>query len=122
VSLTNEISLISFGQHGASCIKEIDKINTFVKDYDKLSVILINTDKAGEIAKVKRFVKTKRYPLDNNYHIIMDYNQKLSRSFNAQPIPLTLITKNNQIIFRKRGFNVGDEIEIKNIIEQEIVE
>ena len=87
-----------------------------------LSVILINTDKAGEIAKVKRFVKTKRYPLDNNYHIIMDYNQKLSRSFNAQPIPLTLITKNNQIIFRKRGFNVGDEIEIKNIIEQEIVE
>ena len=52
----------------------------------------------------------------------MDYNQKLSRSFNAQPIPLTLITKNNRIIFRKRGFNVGDEIEIKNIIEQEIVE
>ena len=110
------------GEPGFNIIKEIDKINTFVKDYDNLSVILINTDKAGEIAKVKRFVKTKRYPLDNNYHIIMDYNQKLSRSFNAQPIPLTLITKNNQIIFRKRGFNVGDEIEIKNIIEQEIVE
>ena len=108
VSLTNEISLISFWATWClPCIKEIDKINT---------------DKAGEIAKVKRFVKTKRYPLDNNYHIIMDYNQKLSRSFNAQPIPLTLITKNNQIIYRKRGFNVGDEIEIKNIIEQEIVE
>ena len=123
VSLTNEISLISFWATWClPCIKEIDKINTFVKDYDNLSVILINTDKAGEIAKVKRFVKTKRYPLDNNYHIIMDYNQKLSRSFNAQPIPLTLITKNNQIIFRKRGFNVGDEIEIKNIIEQEIAE
>ena len=69
-----------------------------------------------------RFQLTKKYPLDNNYHIIMDYNQKLSRSFNAQPIPLTLITKNNRIIYRKRGFNVGDEIEIKNIIEQEIIE
>ena len=56
------------------------------------------------------------------YHIVMDYNQKLSRSFNAQPIPLTLITKDNQIIYRKRGFNIGDEIEIKNIIEQVIFE
>ena len=52
----------------------------------------------------------------------MDYNQKLSRSFNAQPIPLTLITKDYQIIYRKRGFNIGDEIEIKNIIEQVIFE
>ena len=103
-------------------IKEIDKINAFVKDYENLSVILINTDKAGEVAKVKRLVNTKKYPIDNKYHIVMDYNQKLSRSFNAQPIPLTLITKNNQIIYRKRGFNIGDEVEIKNIIEQVIFE
>ena len=43
VSLTNEISLISFWATWClPCIKEIDKINTFVKDYDNLSVILIN--------------------------------------------------------------------------------
>ena len=35
VSLTNEISLISFWATWClPCIKEIDKINTFVKDYD----------------------------------------------------------------------------------------
>jgi hypothetical protein len=28
-----------------------------------------------------------------------------------------LILKNNKIIFRKRGFNVGDEIQMKKIIE-----
>jgi len=123
INLTSEVTLISFWATWClPCIKEIDKINIFVKDYENLSVILINTDKAGEIAKVKRLVNAKKYPIDNKYHIVMDYNQKLSRSFNAQPIPLTLITKNNQIIYRKRGFNIGDEVEIKNIIEQVIFE
>ena len=65
---------------------------------------------------------TKKFPIDEKYDIVMDYNQKLSRSFNAQPIPLTLIVKNNKIIYRKRGFNIGDEIEIKNIIEQVVFE
>ena len=123
INLTSEVTLISFWATWClPCIKEIDKINAFVKDYENLSVILINTDKAGEVAKVKRLVNTKKYPIDNKYYIVMDYNQKLSRSFNAQPIPLTLITKNNQIIYRKRGFNIGDEVEIKNIIEQVIFE
>ena len=38
-----------------------------------------------------------------------DYNQKLSRRFNAQPIPLSLIVENNNIVYRKRGFIPGDE-------------
>ena len=39
----------------------------------------------------------------------MDYNQKLSRRFNAQPIPLSFIVDNNNIVYRKRGFIPGDE-------------
>ena len=121
--LSNDVTLISFWATWClPCIKEIDKINLFVKDFKNLSIILINTDKAGEVPKVKRLINTKKYPIDNQYHIVMDFNQKLSRSFNAQPIPLTLITKDNRIIFRKRGFNLGDEIEIKNIIQQAINE
>ena len=49
-------------------------------------------------------------------------NKKLSRSFNAEPIPLTLIVKNDNIVFRKRGFNIGDEIEIRTKIEQALFE
>ena len=52
----------------------------------------------------------------------MDLNKKLSRSFNAEPIPLTLIVKNDNIIFRKKGFNIGDEIEIRTKIEQALFE
>ena len=121
--LTNDVTLISFWATWClPCIKEIDKINLFVKEYENLSVILINTDKAGEITKVKRLINSKKYPLDEKYHIVMDLNKKLSRSFNAQPIPLTLIVKNDNIIFRKRGFNIGDEIEIRTKIEQALFE
>ena len=121
--LTNDVTLISFWATWClPCIKEIDKINLLVKEYENLSVILINTDKAGEITKVKRLINSKKYPLGEKYHIVMDLNNKLSRSFNAQPIPLTLIVKNDNIIFRKRGFNIGDEIEIRTKIEQALFE
>jgi thiol:disulfide interchange protein DsbD len=116
--LTNDVTFVSFWATWCiPCIKEIDKINLFIKDYDNVSVVLINEDRVGEIPKIKRLIKTRKYPLDSQYNIVLDFDQKLSRLFSAQPIPLTLILKNNNIIFRKRGFNIGDEIEMKRIIE-----
>jgi len=95
------------------CLKEIDKVNEFIDDFDNVSVVLINEDRPGDKAKVKSFIRSRRYPVDDNYHIIFDFDKKLSRYFNAQPIPLTLILKNNKIVYRKRGFFVGDEIDLK---------
>ena len=48
----------------------------------------------------------------------MDYNQKLSRSFNAQPIPLTLITKNNQIIYRKEVSILEMKLKLKILLSR----
>ena len=121
--ITNDVTFVTFWATWCiPCIKEIDKINLFIKDYSNVSVVLINEDRVGEIPKVKRLIKTRKYPLDDKYNIVLDFDQKLSRLFSAQPIPLTLILKNNNIIFRKRGFNVGDEIEIKKIIEDALNE
>ena len=42
INLTGDVTLISFWATWClPCIKEIDKINLFVKDYENLSVILI---------------------------------------------------------------------------------
>ena len=70
----------------------------------------------GKVGKVKSFVNSKKYLKGDIYHIVMDYNQKLSRRFNAQPIPLSFIVENNNIIYRKRGFIPGDE----NIFKKEL--
>jgi len=113
-NLTSEVTFISFWATWClPCLKEIDKVNEFIDDFDNVSVVLINEDKPGDKAKVKSFIRSRRYPVDDNYHIIFDFDKKLSRYFNAQPIPLTLILKNNKIVYRKRGFFVGDEIDLK---------
>ena len=88
--ITNEVTFVSFWATWCiPCIKEIDKINLFIKEYDDVSVILINEDRVGEIPKVKRLIKTRKYPLDEQYNIVLDFDQRLSRLFSAQPIPLT---------------------------------
>ena len=116
--LTGDVSFVSFSATWCiPCIKEMDVLSEFIEEYDdKVSVILINTDDPGKVGKVKSFVNSKKYLKGDIYHIVMDYNQKLSRRFNAQPIPLSFIVENNNIIYRKRGFIPGDE----NIFKKEL--
>ena len=121
--LTSEITFVSFWATWCiPCIKEIDKLNEFIGDYKSVSVILVNEDRPGNKAKVKSFVRSKKYPISDTYHIVFDNNHKLSRQFNAQPIPLTLLLKNNKVVYRKRGFKLGDEIEIKRELQKIIDE
>ena len=109
--LTGDVSFVSFWATCCiPCIKEMDVLSEFIEEYDdKVSVILINTDDPGKVGKVKSFVNSKKYLKGDIYHIVMDYNQKLSRRFNAQPIPLSFIVEDNNIVYRKRGFIPGDE-------------
>ena len=95
--LTGDVSFVSFWATWCiPCIKEMDVLSELIQEYDdKVSVILINTDDPGKVSKVKSFVNSKKYLKGDIYHIVMDYNQKLSRRFNAQPIPLSFIVDNN---------------------------
>jgi len=73
-NLTSDVSFISFWATWClPCLKEIDKLNEFIDEYDNVSVILINEDKPGDKAKVKSFVRSRNYPVDNNYHIIFRF-------------------------------------------------
>ena len=101
--LTDGVSIVSFWATWCiPCVKEIYAIEKLIQEngYD-ISVVLINTDDAGKIPKVKSFVNSKRYLKGDNYHIVMDYDRKLYTRFNAKPIPLTFITVDDKIVYRK---------------------
>lgn len=118
--LTGDVSFVSFWATWCiPCVKEIYAIEKLIQENGyKISVVLINTDDAGKIPKVKSFVNSKKYLKGDNYHIVMDYDRKLYKRFNAKPIPLTFITNGSEIVYRKRGFVNGDEYVFKEELDR----
>ena len=119
-ALTNGVSIVSFWATWCiPCVKEIYAIEKLIQENGyKISVVLINTDDAGKIPKVKSFVNSKKYLKGDNYHIVMDYDRKLYKRFNAKPIPLTFITNGSEIVYRKRGIVNGDEYVFKEELDR----
>ena len=60
-ALTNGVSIVSFWATWCiPCVKEIYAIEKLIQENGyKISVVLINTDDAGKIPKVKSFVNSK---------------------------------------------------------------
>jgi hypothetical protein len=47
-----------------------------------------------------------------DYTILLDNNNQLQRSLGASTIPLTMIVKNNKIVYRHTGYSSGVEFEL----------
>ena len=53
-----------------------------------------------------------------DYTILLDSNNELQRALGASTIPLTLIVKNNEIVYRHSGYSAGVEFELFNKIKE----
>ncbi|MEY8847850.1 TlpA family protein disulfide reductase [Psychroserpens sp. XS_ASV72] len=93
------------------CKKELDAINDVYSDWvDETNVKLyaISVDDARTVKRVKPLVSGKQW----EYEILLDTNSELKRRLNAPTIPLTLIVKNNKILYRHSGYTPGSEDEL----------
>ena len=102
------------------CRKELPHLQDLYKKYkDKgLTVLAINEDDPSSEAKVKPFVKGKRF----TFKTAIDKDKELWRKFKIASLPtLFLIDKQGNIVKIHTGYRPGDEkqleIEIKQLLE-----
>ena len=93
------------------CIKELDAINELYDEWKAevdFEVYAISVDDSRSINRAKALVNGKGW----EYNILLDTNHNLKRSLGASAIPVTIIVRNNKILYQHTGYRNGDEYEL----------
>ena len=93
-------------------MKELSGIYDSYKDKG-LQVLAISEDDIKETAKVRQFVKSKKWP----FIIVIDKNQDLKEKFSATNVPtLIVVKKGGEIHSVHTGYLPGDEKKLREEI------
>lgn len=118
ISKDNQLVIVSlWATWCVPCKNELDAISDVYDDWveeTNVKLYAISVDDARTVKRVRPLVSGK----DWSYEILLDTNSDLKRQLNAPTIPLTLLVKNNKILFRHSGYTPGSEEELyKKILE-----
>ena len=96
-----------------NCIKELDALMPIYDTLKErgLQIIALSVDKPADEAKVKTFVKSKKWA----YHVLLDNKGKVKDLYHITIKPTAyLITPKGEIVYTHIGFKQGDEKRIRN--------
>jgi len=99
------------------CIKELDAISEVWDDWQeetKVELLAISIDDSRTVKRVKPLINGKGW----DYTVLLDTNNDLKRALGASTVPLTLLVKNNKIVFRHSGYSPGSESELFEKIKE----
>ena len=99
------------------CLKELDAISEVWDDWQdetNVELLAISIDDSRTVKRVKPLINGKGW----DYTILLDTNNDLKRALGASTVPLTLLVKNNKIIFRHSGYSPGYESELFEKIKE----
>ena len=99
------------------CIKELDAISDLYQDWVEetgVSLIAVSVDDSRTVKRVKSLINGKGW----EYDILLDTNNDLKRALGASSIPLTIVIKNNKIVYRHSGYNPGAEYELYEKVKE----
>lgn len=112
----NKITLISFWATWCTpCKAELNNMLSLYPDWKKkdVEVVAISVDDQRNVAKVKSYVSSKKWP----YTVLLDTNSDLKRALNFQSVPYTiLVDRSGKIIYKHAAYTEGDE----DVIDQKI--
>ncbi|MBV7269789.1 TlpA family protein disulfide reductase [Winogradskyella luteola] len=99
------------------CLKELDAINDMYEEWQEetdVKLVAVSVDDSRTVKRVKSMVNGK----DWDYTILLDTNNDLKRALNASSIPLTVLVKDNKIVYEHSGYSPGAEMELYEKIKE----
>ena len=99
------------------CIKELDAISDLYQDWIEetgVSLIAVSVDDSRTVKRVKSLINGKGW----EYDILLDTNNDLKRALGASSIPLTIVVKDNKIVYRHSGYSPGAEYELYEKVKE----
>ena len=99
------------------CQEELDeyqKLNNMYK-LKGFQMLGISIDNEKTVAKVKPYIKSRNY----SFTVLIDNNSEAAGEFDVQDAPNTfLVDKKGKIVFSLHGYNKGDELKFKKLIDK----
>lgn len=99
------------------CLKELDAISELYDEWQaetNVELIAVSVDDSRTIRRVKPLINGKGW----DYTILLDKNNDFKRALGAATVPLTLLIKDNQIVYRHSGYTAGAELELYEKIKE----
>ncbi len=117
-NLGKEVVLIDFwATFCVPCLTEMDTYRELqIKFHERgLHILAVSVDQPQTAARVRSFAKAKNFP----FTVLLDPEQQAYRLYNVSVLPtLVLVDGSGHIVYRKEGFEPGDEKELeKRIVE-----
>ena len=99
------------------CLKELDAINEIYFDWQAetdVELFAVSVDDSRTVNRVKPLINGKGW----DYTILLDTNNDFKRALGAATVPLTLLVKDNKIVYRHSGYSPGAEYELYEKIKE----
>lgn len=99
------------------CLKELDAISELYDEWQaetNVQLIAVSVDDSRTIKRVKPLINGKGW----DYTVLLDTNNDLKRALGAATVPLTLLIKDNKIVYRHSGYSPGAEFELYEKIQE----
>jgi peroxiredoxin len=112
ISKNDQVVIISlWATWCVPCINELDAISEVWDKWQKetnVKLYAISVDDARSVRRVRPMINGKNW----DYEFLLDTNNDLRRVLGAATVPLTMVVKNNQILYRHSGYTPGAEDEL----------
>ena len=118
LAVDNKVTIVSlWATWCVPCLKELDAISELYpewQDETNVELFAVSVDDSRTVKRVKPLINGKGW----DYTILLDTNNDFKRALGAATVPLTLLVKDNKIVYRHSGYSPGAEYELYEKIRE----